>query len=448
MLLQRLTRPAEASRCAGEAVQLMAEMYPLCRSITGNGVRQTLDIIERQIPLSRFEVATGTPAFDWFVPPEWNISDAFIADAQGRRVVSFRDSNLHVVSYSEPVDRTMSLAELDPHLHSLPEHPDWIPYRTSYYKRNWGFCIRHRDRERLGPGPYHVVIRSTLEAGSLTYAECLVRGVEPGEAIVYCHTCHPSLANDNLSGIAVATLLARALQTEQPRLNWRFVFGPGTIGSLTWLARNERLLPKIRAGLTIGLLGGSQPLTFKRSRRGDTLTDRVGQFVLRSLPAPNRLIDFEPYGYDERQFCSPGFDLPVGRLTRATQGEYPEYHTSADDLSLVTLDSVAGSISALATFIGIVDGNRRLMNLSPKGEPQLGRRGLYGSLGGSRAISETENALLWILNLSDGVHDLLAIAERSRLDFALVEEAAAALERAGLARELPDTELSRIESQR
>lgn len=440
MLLQRLTEPAEANRLAGEALQLMAEMYPLCRSITGNGVRQTLDILERRVPLSRFEVASGTPAFDWLVPPEWNIEDAFIADAQGRRVVDFRDSNLHVVSYSEPVDQTMSLGELDPHLHSLPEHPDWIPYRTSYYKRNWGFCMRHRDRMRLVPGLYRVVIRSTLEAGSLTYAECIIPGSDPGEAIVYCHSCHPSLANDNLTGIAVATLLARALQRERPRLTWRFVFGPGTIGSLTWLARNEHLLPTLRAGLTLGLLGGPQPLTFKRSRRGDSLADRVGQFVLRTLSASNRLIDFEPYGYDERQFCSPGFDLPVGRLTRAIQGEYPEYHSSADNLSLISADSLAGSIVAVARFIAIVDGNRRLMNLSPKGEPQLGRRGLYGSLGGGRAIGETENALLWLLNLSDGAHDLLAVAERSGLDYALVEEAADALERAGLARTLPDAQ--------
>lgn len=438
MLLQRLIQPDVAGGLASDAIRLMTEMFPICRSLTGNGVRRTLDLIAERIPLERFEVGTGTPVFDWFVPPEWSIDEAFIADQHGRHVVDFRDHNLHLVSYSEPIDRTMSLEELNGHLHSLPEHPDWIPYRTSYYKRNWGFCMRHRDRVRLEAGPYRVVIRSTLESGSLSYAECIVPGSVPGQAIVYSHSCHPSLANDNLTGISVATLIAQALLKEQPRLTWRFVFGPGTIGSLTWLARNESVLPAVRAGLSLGLLGSSHPLTFKRSRRGDTLVDRAGHFLLSSLSTQNRVIDFEPYGYDERQFCSPGFDLPVGRLTRAIQGEYPEYHTSADDLSLISVDSLAGSIIALAGLIAIVDSSRRLISLSPKGEPQLGRRGLYASLGGGRMIGQSERALLWVMSLSDGAHDVLAIAEKSKLDYESVLEAAEALERAGLVRTLPE----------
>lgn len=436
MLLNHLSDREQAQVCAASALQLIDVMYPLCRSITGDGVRRTLDFVEQRIPLQRTEVASGTTVFDWVIPPEWNIRDAFIADAQGRRVVDFRDSNLHVVSYSTPVDQTMSLAELQPHLHSLPDRPEWIPYRTSYYGENWGFCLRHVDRERLTPGPYRVVIDSTLRAGSLTYAECAVPGSESGEAVIYTHTCHPSLANDNLTGIAVAALLAQALLEEKPRLTWRFVFGPGTIGSLTWLARNEQRLPEIRAGLTVGLMGDSQPLTFKRSRRGNSMTDRAGEYVLGSLDKPTRVIDFEPYGYDERQFCSPGFDLPFGRLSRAVQGEYAQYHTSADDRSIVRGDSLAESISALARLIAVIDGNRRVLNLSPKGEPQLGRRGLYASLGGGQSVGQSEHALLWVLSLSDGAHDLLAIAQRSTLDFDVVERAASALEKAGLVKTL------------
>lgn len=436
MLLHHFSDPVHAQRGAASTLQLMEEMYPLCRSITGDGVRRSLDLVEQWIPLERSEVASGTAVYDWIIPPEWNIRDAFIADEQGRRVVDFRANNLHVVSYSTPIDRTLSLAELDPHLHSLPEHPEWIPYRTSYYRENWGFCLSHRNRERLAPGSYRVVIDSTLQPGSLTYAECAIPGSESGEAIVYAHTCHPSLANDNLTGIAVAALLAQAVRAEKPRLTWRFVFGPGTIGSLAWLSRNEHRLPEMRAGLTVGLLGDSKPLTFKRSRRGNSMTDRAGEYVLRCLDEASRVIDFEPYGYDERQFCSPGFNLPVGRLSRATQGDYPEYHTSADDLSLIHADSLAASIVTLARLIAVLDGNRRLLNLSPKGEPQLGRRGLYASLGGGKSVGQSEHALLWVLSMSDGTHDLLAIAQRSTLDFGLLDSAASALEKSGLVEKL------------
>lgn len=419
-------------------MQLVQAMFPLCRSITGEGVRKTFDLVEKWIPLERTEVASGTPVFDWVIPKEWNIRDAYIADSDGGRLVDFRANNLHVVSYSVPVHRTMMLEELEPHLHSLPEQPDWIPYRTSYYNEDWGFCLRHRDRERLPPGPFEVVIDSTLAPGSLSYAECSIAGTGTGEALIYTHTCHPSLANDNLTGIAVAAALARALGTEQPRLTWRFIFGPGTIGSLAWLARNEDRLPKLRAGLTIGLLGDSSSLTYKRSRRGAATTDRAGEYVLRTSDQTSRVLDFEPYGYDERQFCSPGFDLPVGRLSRARHGDYPEYHTSADDLSRINVEQLAGSITVLARLISVIDSNRRMLNLRPFGEPQLGRRGLYGSIGGGRSIKQYESALLWVLSLSDGEHDLLAIADRSGLDFGLLEQAALDLEATDLVKAMGD----------
>jgi aminopeptidase-like protein len=437
MALELLQTEAGARAAAAAAFDAMAEMFPICRSITGDGVRRTFDLIERIIPLERHEVATGTAVFDWEVPREWNIRDAWIADRRGRRVVDFRDHTLHVVSYSTPVRRTMSLDELQPHLYSLPEQPELIPYRTSYYNDHWGFCMRHRDRERLEPGPYEVVIDSDLTSGHLSYAECVVPGSGAGEAIVYTHTCHPSLANDNLSGIALAAQLARELRKHPPRLTWRFVFGPGTIGSLTWLARNEVRLSQLVAGLVIGSLGDSGPLTYKRSRRGATATDRAAEHALAASALPSRVMDFEPYGYDERQFCSPGFDLPIGRLTRSPNGGYAEYHTSADSMSLVHPERLAESLQVLARIVSALDCNRRPLNLSGKGEPRLGKRGLYGSLGGA-SPGEVEHALLWVLSLADGEHDLVAMASRSGLGIDQLDRATGILEQAGLVRMLEE----------
>ena len=422
----------------------MHAMYPLCRSITGPGVRKTLDLVQERIQLQRHEVPSGTKVFDWEVPREWTIRDAYIADSNGLRVVDFAAHNLHVVNYSTPVRGTMSLDELQPHLYSLPEHPDWIPYRTSYYREHWGFCMRHRDRERLAAGAYEVSIDADLLPGHLTYAECVIPGTTDGQAIVYTHTCHPSLANDNLTGIALAAGLARELDKHSPRLTWRFIFGPGTIGSLTWLSRNESLLPHVQAGLVIGLLGDGGPLTYKRSRMGGTLADRATEFVLTNCDFASRAVDFEPYGYDERQFCSPGFDLPVGRLTRSPNGQYAEYHTSADDLSLVQVDKLAESIQVLARTLSVIDANRRPFNLSPKGEPRLGKRGLYGAVGGA-APGTLEHSLLWVLSLADGAHDLVSMAARSGLGFEQLHAAVSALENAGLVRTLEElsTEKSR-----
>ena len=437
MILERLSGPPAAEGVAAEAQQLMRAMFPLCRSITGDGVRRTLDLVEKWTPLKRTEVPSGTALFDWEVPKEWNIRDAYVSDALDRRVVDFRQHNLHVVSYSVPVDRSMSLTELEPHLHSLPEHPDWIPYRTSYYREHWGFCVRHRDRMQFGPGPYRVVIDSDLAPGHLTYAEAVIEGSTSGEAIVYTHTCHPSLANDNLTGIAMAAALARELRGETPRLTWRFVFGPGTIGSLAWLSRNEKILPRVAGGFVVGLLGDRGALTYKRSRNGATATDRIAEHVLRTSGWEHRMMDFEPYGYDERQFCSPGFDLPIGRLTRSANGAYPEYHTSADDLDLIRTDKLAESLTVLARMISVLDANRSLQSLSPRGEPRLGKRGLYGTLGGT-APSDMEHALLWVLNLADGKHDMVAMAARSGLPFELLDRAATALEEVQLVRSLDE----------
>jgi len=417
-----------------ELYKLVAELYPICRSITGDGVRRTLEVVDREVGLVVHEVPTGTAVLDWTVPREWNVRDAWVAGADGRRVIDFRASNLHLLGYSVPVRATMPLAELKRHLFTIPEHPDWIPYRTSYYAERWGFCASQRLVDSLPEGDYEVCVDATLADGHLTYGEHVVPGETDEEVLVTCHVCHPSLANDNLSGIAVATRLARLLGQGRPRYTHRFLFIPGTIGSITWLARNEDRVGRIRHGLVLACLGDPGRLTYKRSRRGDTEVDRAVAHVLASSGRPHELQDFTPYGYDERQFCSPGFDLPVGCLSRTPYARYPEYHTSADDLDLVRPEHLQDSLEACWEVLQVLDGNRRYLNLKPKGEPQLGRRGLYGSIGGRSDAEERQMAMLWVLNLSDGDHGLLDVAGRAGLPFALVAEVAGTLEDAGLLR--------------
>jgi aminopeptidase-like protein len=424
----RLTTPPSA----GAALHAFAaQLYPICRSITGNGVRKTLEMIGHRIELKRHEVPSGTKVFDWEVPLEWNIDDAYVLDGHGRKVIDFRQHNLHILNYSEPVDASMPLDELRPKVHSLPEYPDWIPYRTSYYRRQWGFCTRHRDLLALPPGDYRVRVDSRLAPGSLSYAECVLPGRVKDEVLFFTHICHPSLANDNTSGMAIATALAAWIGGQPRRYSYRFVFAPGTIGSLCWLKRNEQRLGRVRHGLVLGLLGDSAPLTYKFSRRGDCDIDRVVPYVLRTGSAGGGTIAFEPYGYDERQLCSPGFNLPVGRLTRSVNGGYPQYHSSADDLNLITAEQLESSLETCKRIVETLESNRRYINLSPKGEPRLGKRGLYGAVGG-RSPADRERAMLWVLNQSDGAASILDIAERSGISYADTRLAADDLHAAGL----------------
>ena len=411
---------------------LMTELFPICRSITGDGFRQSLAIVGRHIPLALHEVPSGTAAFDWTVPREWNIRDAYIKNAQGQRVVDFRAHTLHVLNYSVPVHRTMSLAELRPHLYSIPEHPDWIPYRTSYYAERWGFCLSHRALEALPEGDYEVCIDSTLDPGALTYGECLLPGASADEVLISCHSCHPSLCNDNLSGMALATALAQQLAAQRLRYSYRFLFIPGTIGSITWLARNEAQTARIKHGLVAACVGDPGPTHYKRSRRGNAEIDRAALQVLRHSGQPFQVVEFSPYGYDERQYCSPGFNLPVGSLTRTPHGRYAEYHTSADNLELVRPAYLADSLAKYLAVVEVIEHNRRYRNTNPKCEPQLGKRGLYGSMGGHKDTKAHEMALLWVLNLSDGEHSLLDIAERADMEFGAVRAAAEALAAVGL----------------
>jgi aminopeptidase-like protein len=412
---------AGADTGAGQRLyEFAARLYPICRSITGNGVRKTLELIRSRIPLTVHEVPSGTRVFDWEIPLEWNVEDAAVLDADGRRVVDFHAHNLHLVSYSEPLQRTLSLEELSARLHVLPEHPDWIPYRTSYYRRDWGFCMRARERAALRPGRYRVEVRSSLARGALTYGELLIPGRTREQVLLFTHVCHPSLANDNTSGMAVATALGEWLASEARRFTYRLVFAPGTIGSLTWLKRNERQLPRVRHALVLALLGDPGVLTYKRSRRETHEIDAIAAYVLGDA---GTVLPFSPYGYDERQLCSPGFDLPAGRLTRSVNGGYPQYHTSADDLTLITPRALQGSLEACQQIIEVIESNTRFRNRKPKGEPRLGGRGLYGTLGG-REPAAHEHATLWLLNQSDGAHSLLDIAARSGLPYGLLREAA------------------------
>jgi aminopeptidase-like protein len=421
-----MSNPYIARVDSGEKmIGLMRDLFPICRSITGDGFRESLRRVSQIAPLAFTDVPTGMRVFDWTVPKEWNIYDAWIEDPSGRRVVDLKDSSLHAVSYSVPVRARMSLSALKAHLHSLPERPDAIPYRTSYYSETWGFCLSHRVLESLVEGDYEVCIESTLAPGNLTYGEYVLPGKTDEEILISAHSCHPALANDNLSGMAVAAHLAEHLSALPREHTFRFLFIPGTIGSITWLALNEATAKRVRHGLVLSCLGDSGHPTYKRSRRATDLVDQAAGHVL-SLAGPHAITDFVPYGYDERQYCSPGFDLPVGCLTRTPNGKYPEYHTSDDNLDFVKADSLADSLNKALAIIEVLEHDRTYINLNPKCEPQLGRRGLYRNTGGT-SPADFEMSLLWVLNFSDGHHSLLDIAERARIPFSTVRRAAEAL---------------------
>lgn len=419
----------------GGAIHGFAERaFPICRSITGDGVRATLDLLRELAPgLATHEVPSGTPVFDWTVPPEWNVESAWLIGPDGRKRADFAVSNLHLLQYSVPIERTMPLEELRPHLFSAPARPAAIPYRTSYFKENWGFCLPHQELESLPPGAYQVHIASRLEPGSLSYGELELPGESPDTVLFSAHVCHPSLANDNLSGLGVIARLGALLAAlPSRRYTYRLVFAPGTIGAITWLARNEAAARRIRHGVVAANLGDGGSFHYKRSRRGDAEIDRAVAVVLRDAGAEHRIEDFVPFGYDERQYNSPGFALDVGSLTRTPWGRYPEYHSSDDNLELIRPEHLALSLRRYLEVAAVLESNRRYRNLNPCGEPQLGRRGLYQQIGGRDDGREFELALLWVLNLSDGAHDLLAIAERSGAPYRRIADAAAALLAVGL----------------
>ena len=442
--VERMLDPTSELSCGAELGQelyaLVERLYPIPRSLTGDGVRETLAVLERDVgvDLRTYEIPAGTPVYDWVIPKEWRLTGAYIATLDGVRVVDVADSNLHVVGYSRPVRERMTREALDGHLHSLPDQPELVPYRTSYYGETWGFCLAHDVRETLTADEYEVVIDSEHSDGSLTFAEAVVAGSTSREVLLSCNTCHPSLANDGASGIALAALLARELARTTPRHTYRFLFGPGTLGPLAWLQQTETELDRLAHGLVISCVGDSGPVTYKSSRRGDSSTDRIVSAVLSGLGLEYQIDPFVPWGGDERQFCSPGFDLPVGVLSRTPHGQYPEYHTSADNLELVSPEALAQSWDVYRAVLAAFDANVLYESTNPKGEPQLGRRGLYDkvSRGLPTEAQQRERARLWILNLADGAHDLAAIVARTGMPWQVIAEGAAELERAGLLRVL------------
>jgi aminopeptidase-like protein len=412
-----------------EIHELVRELYPTLRSITGEGVRTTVRRLAAVAPLEVTEVPTGTPVFDWTVPEEWSIDEAYIEHESGRRYADLKNSSLHIMGYSTPVDATMPLSELRPHLYSVPELPDHVPFRNSFYARSWGFCLADRELQTLPDGQYHVVIRSTLGNGSLTLAEFVHRGATDEEVLVFAHDCHPSLANDNLSGVAVAIHLAAFLAAQKTRYTYRFVFGPATIGSITWMATHPEVLSRIRHGLVLALLGNDGPLHYKVSRAGNRLVDRTARHVLKTEFPGAQVLDFSPWGYDERQFASPGINLPVGGVTRSPAGDFPGSHTSADNPALLSSGALGEAWWACLRIFEALEADACYLNLQPKGEPQLGRRGLYRLTGGYYAdIADRQMAFLWLLNQSDGTTSLIDIAEKSGLPVALLSRAAAELE--------------------
>ena len=435
MEINDLKKTIDLNKAAQEMHELMYKLYPICRSITGNGFRETLGIIQEYIPLTLHEIPTGTKVFDWTVPNEWNIKDAYVKNSKGERVIDFKESNLHVVGYSVPVNIRLPLSELKKHLHSLPDHPDWIPYRTSYYKENWGFCLSHNKLLELQEDTYEVFIDSTLKSGHLTYGEYYIKGRISEEVLLSCHACHPSLCNDNVSGMALTSLLGRYLSSLSLHYSYRILFIPGTIGSITWLSINEAGVSKIKHGLVVTCAGDPGISTYKRSRIGKAEIDVAVEHVLKYSGDSYRVVDFSPYGYDERQYCSPGFNLPVGCLQRTPHGEYPEYHTSADNCDFVKPEYLADSFSKYLSVLNILENNKTFLNTNPKCEPQLGKRGLYTSTGGKSHAVVDQMALLWALNFSDGQHTLLDIAEKSGVRFDEIYEASRALLGTGLLKE-------------
>jgi len=410
-----------------EMHNLMANLYPICRSITGNGVRKTLEIIKEHMPIEIIEVSSGTQVFDWNVPREWNIKDAYVKNSNGEKIIDFNQSNLHVLNYSIPVNMKMSLEELKEHLYTLPDYTDWIPYLTSYYKDNWGFCLTHKQYEKLGEDTYEVVIDSTLEDGKLTFGEVYLKGKCDEEVLFSCYICHPSLCNDNLSGTVLLTFLSKLLLDIDLKYSYRFLFIPETIGAITWLSLNEDKISNIKHGLVATCVGDPGIPTYKKTRNGDAIIDKAVQKVLLDSGDKYDIVDFFPSGSDERQFSSPGFDLPVGSLMRTMYGRFPEYHTSADNLDFVKSQYLADSLEKYLKTIFILENNTTYLNLNPKCEPQLGKRGLYRMIGSQKTSGIDEIAMFWVLNLSDGTNSLLDISIRSEQTFQQIKDAADAL---------------------
>ncbi|NND33207.1 MAG: DUF4910 domain-containing protein [Saprospiraceae bacterium] len=418
-----MSNGGEASGLGEKMYELASRLYPICRSITGEGVRRSLEIIKELIPLEIKEVATGTKVFDWTVPNEWNLEEAWIKDASGNKIVDVSRHNLHILNYSAPFSGTVSLEQLKPHIYTIPEQPDLIPYRTSYYEEKWGFCMSHTQFAQLEEGEYEVLITSSLKPGALTYGEYYLPGRSKQEFLLSTHICHPSLANDNLSGMSLMTYLATLLRGQNHRYSYRFLFIPGTIGSITWLATNELHLTNIVGGLVTSLVGDGAPFHFKKTPDGGTELDKVVELVLNESPLKHEILDFVPYGYDERQFCSPGINLDMGCLSRSTYGSFPEYHTSADNLNFIKAQHLRESLEVMQRIVEVWELNATYINTNPKCEPQMGKRGLYAAIGGASDKEILQMGMLWVLHQSNGCRSLIDISKRAGIPFDVIVKA-------------------------
>lgn len=395
--------------CGQFMYRLLVELFPICRSITGEGVRETLRIIKSHIPITMVEVPSGTQVFDWVIPPEWNIRDGYILDEQGNKIVDFKKNNLHVMGYSAPINKKITLEELQEHLYSLESQPNAIPYITSYYKERWGFCLTHTLRKELKSGIYHAVIDSELKQGFLTYGEIIIPGQSQQEVFLSTYICHPSMANNELSGPVVTTALVKWLLSESRYYTYRIIFIPETIGAITYLSKNLSDMKKnIMAGFNVTCIGDERQFSFMSSRKGKTLADRVALNVLKFFCPDFKKYSFLERGSDERQYCSPGVDLPIVSVMRSKYGTYPEYHTSLDDLSLVTANGLEGGYSALKNCLELLEKNK-LYQVTCLGEPQLGKRGLYPTVGTKNLETEVRK-ILDFLAYADGAHDLIEIS--------------------------------------
>ena len=393
--------------------QLATELWPINRSVTGEGVRQTLAIIKRQIPeLNIVNIPSGTQVFDWAIPKEWRVKDAYIVTPSGKKICEFKRNNLHLVGYSTPISKKLSLSELQDHLYSLPNQPNAIPYVTSYYKERWGYCLTHEQRELLEDGEYEVYIDSDLFDGSLTYGEIIIKGKSTKEVFVSTYVCHPSMANNELSGPCVTTFLAKKLmESAQLRYSYRLIFIPETIGSITYLSKNiEHLKSSVIAGFNVSCVGDNREYSYLPSRNGNTLSDNVARHVLKNISPSYKSYSWGDRGSDERQYCAPGVDLPIASIMRTKYGKYDEYHTSLDDLiNVVTPEGLDGGFNALWRALEAIDKNC-FPKITVLCEPQLGKRGLYPTLS-TKASGAEDRLMMDLITWADGTRSLIEIAE-------------------------------------
>lgn len=410
-------------------------LWPINRSLTGNGNRETLKILSELVDMKIREIPSGTQCFDWTVPPEWNVREAWVKDSSGKKIIDFSENNLHLLGYSQGYEGRLTLDELKDHLHSSPEQPEVIPYRTSYYLPRWGFCLSHLQLQSLKEDIYEVKIDAEHNPiGSMTIGEAVIPGETTNEILISTYICHPSMASNELSGPLVSSFLYNKLKSEKTGYHTlRFLFVPETIGAIWYLSENgNRLMKELKAGFVITCIGDDGAFTYKKSRRGNSVADKCAEYVFDNSNAKFTVEDFFPTGSDERQYCSPGFNLPVGSIMRTRYGKYDEYHTSSDNKSYISFEAMEESVNMCAEIIDVIDKNAVYNNLMPFCEPQLGKRGLYPTMGSMKDTSQYVNALMWVLNQSDSSKDLLEISRLSNINFSDIVDASDSLSKSGL----------------